>query len=102
MPAEDAGETQGSSTDGPSSAGDRPDDETVVETASDAAEGVVFDQYKQSDVRDLDVTVTFEDGLLEVDVYLHVPDATAEPERVADDAALAARAAVDELFEDGT
>ncbi|WP_247728348.1 DUF3194 domain-containing protein [Halovivax limisalsi] len=77
-----------------------PDDETVVETASDAAEGLVFDRYKQSEVRDLDVTVTFEGGRLEVDVYLHAPESTVDPERVADDAALAAQTAVDELFED--
>ena len=76
-----------------------PTDEAVVETASDAAEGLVFSRYKQSDVRDLDVTATFEDGTLEVDVYLNVDDDDAE--QVADEAALAARAAVDELFEDG-
>ncbi len=80
---------------------DEPSDETVVRTASDAAEGVIFSQYKQSDVRDYDVTVVFEDGVLEVDVYLNAPEGEDEPdpERVADDAALAARHAVDELFE---
>ncbi|MFA9415308.1 DUF3194 domain-containing protein [Natrinema sp. HArc-T2] len=80
---------------------DEPTADDVVQTASDAAEGYVFSQYKQSAVRDLDVTVTFEDGVLEVDVYLNVPegDAEADPEQVADDAALAARQAVDELFE---
>lgn len=79
-----------------------PTDEDVVQTASDAAEGYVFSQYKQSAVRDLDVTVTFEDGVLEVDVYLNAPDGAAEadPERVAEDAALAARDAVDELFDE--
>ena len=77
---------------------DDPTDEAVVETASDAAEGLVFSRYRQSDVRDLDVTATFEDGTLEVDVYLNVDDDDAE--QVAEDAALAARAAVDELFED--
>ncbi|WP_226481649.1 DUF3194 domain-containing protein [Natrinema amylolyticum] len=80
---------------------DEPTDETVVQTASDAAEGVIFSQYKQSDVRDYDVTVIFEDGVLEVDVYLNAPEGEDEPdpEQVADDAALAARHAVDELFE---
>ena len=80
---------------------EEPTDETVVQTASDAAEGFVFSQYKQSAVRDLDVTVSFEDGVLEVDVYLNAPDGEddPDPERVADDAALAARQAVDELFE---
>ena len=74
-----------------------PSDEAVVQAASDAAEGVVFDRYKQSDVRDVDVTVHFEDGVLEIDVYL---DAPGDAERVADDAALAARSAVDDLFAD--
>ncbi|SEW00826.1 DUF3194 domain-containing protein [Natrinema salifodinae] len=79
---------------------DEPSDETVVQTAAEAAEGVIFSRYKQSDVRDYDVTVTFEDGVLEVDVYLNAPegDDEADPERVADDAALTARQAVDELF----
>ena len=75
-----------------------PTAEEIVETASDAAEGFVFSRYKQSNVRDLDVTATFEDGTLEVDVYLNVDDDAAE--QVAEDAALAARAAVDDLFED--
>mgnify|MGYP000179835331 CR=1 FL=1 len=81
---------------------DEPSDETVVQTAADAAEGVIFSQYKQSAVRDYDVTVVFEDGVLEVDVYLNAPedDDEAEPEQVADDAALAARQAVDDLFEE--
>ncbi|WIV65735.1 DUF3194 domain-containing protein [Natrialbaceae archaeon AArc-T1-2] len=77
----------------------QPSDETVVETAAEAAEGLIFSRYKQSDVRDMDVTVTFEDGVLEVDVYLDAPDDDVDPERVADDAALAARAAVDDLLE---
>ncbi|MFB6108467.1 MAG: DUF3194 domain-containing protein [Haloplanus sp.] len=76
-----------------------PDDETVVQTAAEAAEGVVFAHYKQSEVRDLDVTVTFEEGVLEVDVYLNAPDDAADAESVADEAARAARAAVDDLFD---
>ncbi|WP_336000020.1 DUF3194 domain-containing protein [Halorientalis halophila] len=75
-----------------------PTDEDVVETAAEAAEGVVFSRYKQSNVDDLDVTVTFEDDVLEVDVYLNAPADEHDPERVADDAALAARSAVDDLF----
>ena len=78
--------------------GDEPDAERVVRTAAEAAEGVVFSRYKQSAVGDLDVSITFEAGVLEVDVYLDAPDEEAYPERVADDAALAAREAVDELF----
>jgi hypothetical protein len=72
-----------------------PTDEAVVQAASDAAEGVVLSEYKQSDVRDVDVTVRFEEGVLEVDVYL---DAPGDDEAVADRAARAARDAVDELF----
>jgi uncharacterized alkaline shock family protein YloU len=74
-----------------------PTDEEVVRTASEAAEGLIFDRYKQSAVRDVDVTVTFEEGVLEVDVYLNAPD-DAKAERVADEAARAARSAVDDLF----
>jgi hypothetical protein len=75
-------------------------DETVVETASEAAEDVVFSRFDRSTVEDIDVTVSFEDGILEVDVYLNAPDGRADPDRVADDAALAARGAVDDLLAD--
>ncbi|MEF8856819.1 MAG: DUF3194 domain-containing protein, partial [Haloplanus sp.] len=44
--------------------------------------------------------VTFEEGVLDVDVYLNAPDADADPEAVADEAARAARDAVDDLFAD--
>ncbi|WP_049980388.1 DUF3194 domain-containing protein [Halolamina rubra] len=77
-----------------------PTDEEVVETASAAAEGLVLDRYKQSELTDLDVTVTFEDGVLEVDVYVNPPDdADADAEEVADEAARAAHDAVEELFD---
>ena len=82
----------------PNGSSSEPDDETVVRTAAEAAEGVVFANYRQSAVRDLDVTVTFEEGVLDVDVYLNAPDAEADPDAVADEAARAARAAVDDLF----
>ena len=76
-----------------------PTNETVVETASAAAEGVVLDRYKQSALRDFDVTVTFEDGVLDVDVYVNPPaDADHDAETVADEAARAAQDAVDDLF----
>lgn len=78
---------------------DDPSDEEVVRTAAEAAEGLVFSRYKQSEVRDLDVTVRFEDGTLDVDVYLDAPD-DPDPERVAEDAVLAATSAVDDLFAD--
>ena len=74
----------------------RPDDEEVVRTAARAAEDVVFSRYDRGAVRDLDVTVSYEDGVLEVDVYLDAEGGN--PEQVADDAALAARGAVDDLL----
>ncbi|SHG39973.1 DUF3194 domain-containing protein [Halobaculum gomorrense] len=80
---------------------DRPEptDEEVVETASEAAEGVVLARYRQSDLRDFDVTVTFEEGVLDVDVYVNPPaDAAADADEVAEEAVSAARDAVDELF----
>lgn len=76
-----------------------PTDADVVRAAADAAEELVFSRLDRSDVDDLDVTVTFDDRVLEVDVYLHAPDATADAEQIADDAARAGRAAVDELLE---
>jgi hypothetical protein len=76
-----------------------PTDEEIVEAASDAAEGVILDRYKQSDVEDMDVTVRFEDGTLDVDVYLNAPDEP-DPAVVAQEAVEAAEAAVDDLFEE--
>jgi hypothetical protein len=82
-------------------AADDPTDREVVETASAAAEGLILDRYKQSQLRDFDVTVTFEDGVLDVDVYVNPPEDTAhDGETVADEAARAARDAVDDLFDD--
>ena len=77
-----------------------PSDEEVVRTAAEAAEGIVFKHYDQSTVTDLDVTVTFEEGVLDVDVYLNAPD-DAEPDReaVAQEAVETAGEAVDELFD---
>jgi hypothetical protein len=77
-----------------------PTDEEVVQIAAEAAEGLVRSRFKQSNVRDLDVTVTFEDGVLDVDVYLNAPEGDADAEAVTDEAARAAQGAVDELFED--
>jgi len=76
-----------------------PTDDEVVRTAAEAAEGLIFSRLSNSAVRDVDVTVSFEDGILDVDVYLNAPDADDE-EQVAEDAALAARSAVDDLFAD--
>jgi hypothetical protein len=76
-----------------------PSDEEVVRTAAEAAEGIVFKHYDQSTVTDLDVTVTFEDGVLDVDVYLNAPeDADSDPDAVANEAVETAGEAVDELF----
>lgn len=72
------------------------DDRAVVETAVEAAESVVLSRYSRSEIRDLDIAVSFEDGVLSVDIYL---DAPGDADRVADDAALAARAAVDDLLD---
>ncbi|MBV0923823.1 DUF3194 domain-containing protein [Halomicroarcula limicola] len=77
-----------------------PTDDEVVETAASAAENVVFSRFDKNDVEDIDVTVTFEDGVLEVDVYVNAPESRLDEERVAEDAALAARSAVDDLFEE--
>lgn len=76
-----------------------PSDADVVEAAADAARDVVFSRIDSRDVDDLDVTVTFEDYRLDVDVYVNAPDALADTQQVADDAALAARTAVDDLLE---
>jgi len=77
------------------SAEDDPDDATVVQAAATAAENVIFSRYDRNEISDVDVTVTFEDGQLEVDVYL---DAPGDAEQVAEDAVLAARRAADDLL----
>jgi hypothetical protein len=74
-----------------------PSDDEVVQTAAEAAEGLILSRLSNSAVKDLDVTVSFEDDVLDVDVYLNAPEASDE-EQIAEDAALAARSAVDELF----
>ena len=74
-------------------------DERVVRAAGEAAESVVFSRCSRSDVDDLDITVSFENGVLDVDVYLNAPGVEGV-EAVADDAALAAREAVDDLLVD--
>ena len=77
-----------------------PDPDEVVETAAAAAEGAVFAHYRTSDVRDLDVTVGFEDGRLSVDVYLNPADGTdPDADAVVEEAVAAAEDAVDDLFD---
>jgi hypothetical protein len=78
---------------------DGPTDDEVVQTAAAAAEDVVFSRLSRSNVEDLDITVSFDDDILEVDVYFNAPDSQADTDRVAEDATLAARAAVDDLLE---
>jgi len=76
-----------------------PTDETVVQTAAEAAEGLIFARFQSSAVKDLDITVGFDDGILDVDVYLNtVDDTDADPDDVAHEAIDAAEEAVDELF----
>ena len=76
-----------------------PDDETVVTTAAEAAEGFILSRFANSAITDLDITVTFEDGVLDLDVYLNTADdADADPDTVANEAIDAAEDAVDELF----
>lgn len=70
-------------------------DEEVAAAAYDAAESVVFSRVERTEVTDLDISVSF-DGTLAVEVYLEGPD---DAERIAEDAALAARGAADDLLE---
>ncbi|WP_248515559.1 DUF3194 domain-containing protein [Salinarchaeum laminariae] len=78
---------------------DEISDDEVVQTAAEAAEQVVFSRFDRSEVSDVDIAVSFEDGVLEIDVYVEA-DGDADPEQVADDAALAAQGAVDDLFDE--
>ncbi len=68
----------------------------VAELAADAALDVIFSRCDQAAITDVDVSVTFEEQLLEIDVYLEGPS---NAEQIADDAALAARAAADDYLE---
>ena len=92
------GEAEDSSNADESTEAEEPTDAEVVEVAASAAEDVVFSRLGKSDVADVDVTVSFEDGVLDVDVYVRAPDDHTDEEAVAEDAALAARSAVDDLF----
>lgn len=76
-----------------------PTEKTIVETAANAAEDVIFSRVDASRIDDIDVTITFEDDVLEVDIYLNAPDARVDTDTVVDDAGLAARSAVDDLLE---
>lgn len=78
------------------SANAEPEDADVAEAAATAAENVVFSRYDRSEVDDIDITVSFTDGQLSVDIYL---DAPGNVDRVAEDAMLAAQSAADDLLE---
>jgi hypothetical protein len=79
--------------------GSEPSDETVVQTAAEAAEVVIFERIDRDDLADYDVTVGFQAGRLDVDVYVHAPESAVSTEQVTEDAVFAARDAVDELLE---
>ena len=84
----------------PTDEASEPTDQTVVETAANAAEGVILARFANSDIKDIDITVTFDDGILDVDVYLTTTaGAAADADAVATEAVEAAEAAVDKLFE---
>ena len=79
---------------------DEPSDEAVVDTAAEAAEGLVLSRLQNSSITDLDITVSFEDGVLDLDVYLNTSDdAEADADAVVEEAIDAAESAVDDLFE---
>lgn len=92
------GEAEKQSTDADAGSTDDPAADEVVDVASTAAEDVVLSRFSKSDLDDYDVTVTFEDGMLEVDVYVRAAKEGADEDQVAEDAALAAQSAVDDLF----
>lgn len=73
-----------------------PSEPEIVDTATQAAHDIIFSRYDRSEVRDLEVTARFEDGIFEIEVFV---DGPGDSEQVADDAALAAQSAVDELFQ---
>ncbi len=76
---------------------DQGQDETVVvEAAASAAEKVIFSRYNRSEIDDIDITVSFADEQLSVDIYL---DAPGNVDRVVEDAMLAARSAADDILE---
>jgi Protein of unknown function (DUF3194). len=79
---------------------DEPSDDTVVKTAAEAAEGLVLSRLQNSSVTDLDITVSFEDGVLDLDVYLNTSDdAEVDADEVVEEAVDVAESAVDDLFE---
>lgn len=73
-------------------------DETVVTEAVNAAESVIFSRLDRSTVTDVDIAIQFEDDELEIDIYLNADDVS-DLDRIADEAALAARETVDRLLD---
>lgn len=71
----------------------------VVNTGVTAAESVIFSRYSRGEVKDLDVSIQFEDMEVSIDIYLSIPSAEDE-DAVAHDAALAAQNAIDEAVDE--
>ena len=73
------------------------DPERAVEAASEAAHGYVFSRLAKSAVDDIDVTVSYEDDVLEVEVSILAPEVDADLDQIASDAAAIAGDAVEDL-----
>lgn len=75
------------------------DAKAVVNTGVSAAESVIFSRYSRGEVKDLDISIRFEDMEVSIDIYLSIPSAEDE-DAVAHDAALAAQHAIDAAVDD--
>lgn len=73
------------------------DDLEPGEVAHRAAIDTILQYVDPEEIDDLDVTVTFDDGELTIDIYLHVPGKDSAP--IVTEAIEAGTAAVDELFD---
>lgn len=68
-----------------------------AEVAQDASIEAILESFDRDEIDDLDVTATFEDGELTLEVYLHVEGVDTAP--VVTEAIERGTAAVDELLE---
>lgn len=68
-----------------------------AEVAQDASIEVILESFDRDEIDDLDVTATFEDDELTLEVYLHVEGVDTAP--VVTEAIERGTAAVDELLE---
>lgn len=73
-------------------------EEVVVEKTTAAAEDVIFSRCDPSTLEDIDITIRYTEGRLDIDIYLDGD--SDELQQIAEDAALAARRVADELIED--